>query len=51
GPEKRQTVLEEILDFLGVSGLIRYAITWMVGFIIDIIVGEKNASGEFTHDK
>lgn len=49
GPEKKQTVLNELLDFLGVSGLLRLAITWVVGFVIDTIVGEKNASGEFTH--
>ena len=49
GPAKKQTVLDEILDFFGISGMIRFLVEWLIGRVIDMIVGEKNDSGEFTH--
>ena len=50
GPAKKQTVLDGILSFFGVSGMIRYLVEWLIGRVIDMIVGEKNESGEFPHN-
>jgi len=49
GPAKKQTVIDEILNFFGVGGIFRYLFEWLIGQVIDMIVGEKNDSGEFTH--